>query len=289
MKNVTALLLLLLASCGGAQKSALPVQEAGDNDPKAACVLPDNASPRCITGDDCIACAFERLTLASGSRRIQYQVPEGNPPSAGWPVVILFQGTGYGGDIMWSSEKNEPFGMFHETQLIAALLAADYAVLTPETIGGGKTFWQTNVLDQWDQWETTVDHEMMLGLLAAIADGDFGSLNPAQLRAAGISSGGFMTSRMAVSYPGKFRALAIQSAGYATYPLGPIPVTLPADHPPTLFLHGAQDVLVSPDAMTEYYDRLAALGIVTRKIVADVGHQYLPTAPGDVTAWFQAH
>ena len=36
-----------------------------------------------------------------------------------------------------------------------------------------------------------------------------GPLDPSRLLAIGVSSGGYMTSRMAVSYPGKFRALAI--------------------------------------------------------------------------------
>jgi len=79
----------------------------------------------------------------------------------------------------------------------------------------------------------------MLAILSEInnPNGIFGHLNNKNKFATGISSGGCMTSRMAVSYEGEFRALAIAAGSYATCGgiLCVIPIFLPRDHPPTLF------------------------------------------------------
>ena len=112
-----------------------------------------------------------------------------------------------------------------------------------------------------------------------------------RLYATGISSGGYMTSRMAVSYEGMFRALAIQSASYATC-AGPLCVgpSLPEDHPPTLFLHGTLDATVPQYTMELYYDDLLELGVPTRKVVDPVaGHEWIDSAPAEVLRWFQDH
>jgi predicted esterase len=101
-----------------------------------------------------------------------------------------------------------------------------------------------------------------------------------------------MTSRMAVSYAGTFRALAIASASYATC-LGAacvVPTELPADHPPTLFMHGDLDTIVPIATMRPYHDRLAAQGIETALDESPTaGHQWLDDAPEQTTAWFEAH
>jgi poly(3-hydroxybutyrate) depolymerase len=113
-----------------------------------------------------------------------------------------------------------------------------------------------------------------------------------RLYATGISSGGYMTSRMAVSYAGMFRALAIASASYATC-LGAVcsvPSVLPGDHPPTLFLHGTIDTIVPIETMRPYHERLEAQGIAT-DVDEDptAGHQWLDDSPERITAWFEAH
>ena len=80
---------------------------------------------------------------------------------------------------------------------------------------------------------------------SAASTAAFGPINTTRLYAMGISSGGFMTSRMAVSYPGKFRALADHSGSYATCSdTCTVPTPLPSNHPPTLFLHGDTDAIV---------------------------------------------
>jgi predicted esterase len=97
---------------------------------------------------------------------------------------------------------------------------------------------------------------------------------------------------MAVSYSGRFRALAIESGSYATCagPACAIPATLPADHPPTLFLHGGMDTIVPIGTAQAYYQELMAQGFET-KFVEDpsAGHQWLSVAPHDVVQWFTTH
>lgn len=99
-----------------------------------------------------------------------------------------------------------------------------------------------------------------------------------------------MTSRMAVAYPGRFRALAIQSASYATC-AGPLCVVpeLPEDHPPVLFLHGGADAIVPIGTMDTYADALEEDGIPTERVVEDTaGHAWLEVAPEEVVGWFEA-
>lgn len=101
-----------------------------------------------------------------------------------------------------------------------------------------------------------------------------------------------MTSRMAVSYAGRFRALAIESGSYASClgPLCVVPSVLPADHPPTLFLHGGADTTVPIATAQDYYRKLQAQGIEAKFVEAPAAsHQWLDTAPEDVTNWFLAH
>lgn len=96
---------------------------------------------------------------------------------------------------------------------------------------------------------------------------------------------------MAVTYPGKFRALADHSGSYATCSaICLVPTPLPADHPPTLFLHGDLDVVVPITAVQPYLDALLAEGHEA-KLVTDAlaGHQWLREGSQVIPAWFDAH
>lgn len=100
-----------------------------------------------------------------------------------------------------------------------------------------------------------------------------------------------MTSRMAVSYASKFKALAIQSASYATCPVGPfcdVPA-LGTDHPPTLLLAGLLDPLVPVYTVEAYREQMVAAGIKTKMLVDPLAsHQWIPAAPNEVVNWFLA-
>ena len=221
-----------------------------------------------------------------GGRQVYWQVPVGSPPERGWPAVIVFQGSLFGPDLSWSGGTGLPFGGLNQIRLQALLLDNGFAVIAPTTSNG--LYWLTN----FPGYDTSADNTFMLALLANIAAGTtFGAVDPKRLFATGISSGGFMTSRMAVTYPGHFAALAIESGGYATCPgcSSPLPA-LPVDHPPTLFLHGGMDDVVAPSYSRSYYDELIGQGVEGERIVdPNAGHQWLDVAPDAVTCWFLAH
>jgi len=252
-------------------------------------------SSRCIVSSEEVACPYEKQSVPAQAgipRDVFWQVPLGAPPADGFPVVLLFQGSFYGPALMFEGAADGPHGVYHLALTIKRLLDAGYAVVAPAAHAEGTTFWDTNVPPFSVAWSTAPDHAFMLSIFESISAGLFGPLDASHMYATGISSGGYMTSRMAVSYPGKFRALAIHSASYATCsgPLCTIPDALPDDHPPTLFLHGEADLVVPIGTMEAYDARLVAEGKETRVVVApSVGHDWLAAGPDEVVAWFDAH
>lgn len=279
--------LVVVAACGSNGAST------GDDAPADANGDGTNASSACtITADNAICHTNPIVSVAYGStsRRVWWATPTGAMPSGGWPAVVLYQGTNGGPSLTWDTSvgKQTAFGAYYQVALVAALLDAGFTVIQPEALNG--TYWYTNV--PATNYATSPDGQFIPKLLTAIGDGTFGPVDQTRLYATGISSGGYMTSRMAVSYGGAFRALAIASGSYATC-LGSsctVPSVLPADHPPTLFLHGEMDTTVPIATAHDYDTKLQANGKVT-KFVADpnASHEWLSVAPTEVTAWFTAH
>ncbi|MGI9277920.1 MAG: extracellular medium-chain-length polyhydroxyalkanoate depolymerase [Endozoicomonas sp.] len=243
-------------------------------------------------------------TGASGfpdKRDVLYSLPLGKVPKEGWPVVVFYQGsffpTQFAGDHTTDS-VDAYFGAYYELQTIKELLDNGYAVLVPRALNN--IAWQTNVPNPMDPYgfygfTITQDYKFLTNLLAAINDGQFdrhGKLNTNKLFATGISSGGYNTSRMAVSFAGQFTALAIHSASYATCngSICSIPSTMPKDHPPTVFLHGSKDPLVPVSTMERYYNTLQKNGITTEKhVFSGKGHEWVPQSPSIIRKWFDRH
>lgn len=258
----------------------------------AACGPGELAVPdgqRCAVEADSRWCAHESGRVSWGlvsGRDVYWQVPVGAAPASGWPVAVLFQGSLHPARGFWEAERDDAFGGWHQTGLVEALLDAGYAVITPNARGGG--WWDTNVAPFSLAWETAPDHGMVQALLDGIEAGDFGDLDRQRLVAGGISSGGYMTSRMALSYPGEFEALVIQSASWATCSgaVCVLPETLPEDHPPTLFLHGEDDSVVPVGTMERYADQLEDEGHEVEVVIEPgLGHAWLPDAPEAVVEW----
>lgn len=283
MRPGLALCLLLLA-CGPSS----PAPDASSPDAST----PDAGLPRCTESATTATCARETLAWdVRGERReVHFQVPPGAPPAAGWPTVIVFQGSFLGADPSWDATAATPFGGLHQARLTKALLEAGFAVVTPEARGDGSTYWDTNIPPYAGDWESSFDHALMGKLLAELAAGTFGPVDAARRFATGISSGGYMSSRMALSYPGAFRALAIHSASWATCggALCVLPSALPAGHPPTLFLHGDADLVVPLATMTPYADALEAAGVHVERFVRPLGHAWHAEAPRVITDFFLA-
>lgn len=247
---------------------------------------------RCPIEDQAVVCAHQTRTLLSGlaglePREVHWQVPLGTPPEGGWPPVLLFQGSLFTSEINWFAFEGGPLGMWYQGMTTKALLDAGFAVVAPEAHLQGASFWDTNIPPWSLAWETSPDHQLMVDLLALVASGELGDLNGERLYAAGISSGGYMASRVALTYP-NVRAIAVHSASYATCGgavclVGP----LPEDHPPTVFLHGALDPVVPMWTMDLYRNALEEQGTPTHAVV-DPGalHEWIPAAPEAIVEWF---
>lgn len=240
-----------------------------------ACVDTDT-SGLCTGGDTWMDC--EHHTFVVEDRDVHWQAPEGDGP---FGIVFLFQGSFAGTDLFWSGNSGLVFGGWQQVRMVSQLLDAGFVVVTP----AADLFWNTNVPWWSEVWDTSPDAALMEALFAEVDGGTFGDVDPTDWHAAGISSGGYMSSRMAIEFPDRFVSIAIESGSYATC-LGmfcSIPA-LPDDHPPTLFLHGELDNIVPVGTMRDYDE---ALDIETR-VVTDPwgGHGWIPGAAEEVVAWF---
>lgn len=287
--RVVSLVIAMLAHACTTPSSS---PDAATPAPDAPPVVLDGAVPsRCSETATELTCTYETTAFQAllTPRTVRYQTPLGTPPPNGWPVVFYFQGSFVGASSAFHATRDAIFGQFELTRTIRALLDGGYAVIAPDALVD--IAWQTNVPPYSLDWTATSDHAFLLAILAASADGTLGPLDTSRLYAMGISSGGYMTSRMAVSYPGVFRALAVHSASYATCGVVCfIPPVLPIDHPATLFLHGAQDAIVPIGQMLQYRDELVQQGHAVDTVVdATGGHEWLAAAVPAIITWFDAH
>ena len=248
---------------------------------------------RCEQSSTEITCDHKTAELDIGfrTREVHYQTPLGQPPEGGWPVVFFFQGSLFSSEGAWTANEDTPYGGFTQAKVLGALLDKGFAVLAPETRINGSTYWDTNILPYNYNWSLAPDHDLMLALFEGIESGDFGDLNGSSLFATGISSGGYMTSRMAVSYPGRFGALAIMAGSYATCAgVNCFVPSLPEDHPPTLFLHGERDLTVPLYTMELYAEDLEDEGVeVDYLLDEEAGHEWIPGAEVVIPEWFDEH
>lgn len=238
-----------------------------------------------------LICTYRTTRIASSditARDVIWELPLGEPPAGGWPVVLIYQGAF--SPIEFSRRATALFGGYHEMQTIRLLLDSGYAVLAPRAAAGSA--WFTNTLGPLTPYELTTDFTFLNNVFAAIGQGVFGPLNGARKYAVGISSGGYNTSRMALSWPGQFKALVVHSASWATCAaaLCTLPREMPPDHPPTKFIHGLFDTLAPWYAMDRYYDRLLYEGIETSRLTVYYGgHEWFEQSPQAVVDWFGRH
>ena len=227
-----------------------------------------------------LACAapIEHETL-SLSRDVHFAVPHD-----GAPVVLVFQGALVKAEHSWSGWIPGQVAVSQE------LLDAGYAVITPEAHNDGHTWWDTNQPPWTWRWDDSPDAELMDEIFAAIEDGDFGEVDPGELHAVGISSGGYMASRMAVEFPDRFSSVAIHSASYMTCS-GALCRTpsVSSEHPPTLFLHGSRDVVVPLRTMERYASALEDAGVEVDEHIEAAGHVWLEGAPERIVEHVEAH
>lgn len=244
-------------------------------------------------------CHYNTATLVTehGAREVHFALPlsggrddgAAGPPADGWPTVIAFQGSFFPAELYFTSDSSMAFGGEYQGQTVRALLEQGFAVVAPEAQVNGNQYWDSNLVHRNGAWEASPDHALMVALLEAIAAGNLGHLDAGRLFAMGISSGGYMTSRMAVSYPGRFERLAIVSGSYAVCggAYCPLPDALPADHPPTLFLHGRGDVTTPLFTMERYAEALEDQGTEVKVVIDDdEGHGWIPASAEEVIPFF---
>jgi predicted esterase len=264
----------------------------------SVCSLPAWAESRCTDTKKnglkpaTVSCTYEQTEIDSGSvgkRQVIYQTPLGTPPAEGWPVVVIYQGSFFPlKNFTYNSLM--PFGGYYQGKVIQTLLDHGYAVIAPSALAD--LFWQTNIPPFDLAYEQSNDFTFLNNVLQAMQQGRFGTLNKQRQYATGISSGGYNTSRMAVSFQGQFKALVIQSGSYANCggPLCVVPKKLPADHPPTYFLQGFIDPIVPWWTAEMYHKRLAEQGIETGMYTDKLGgHEWFPASPEKVLEWFNRH
>lgn len=236
-------------------------------------------------------------------RTVRWQVPEGTPPAGGWPVVFYYAGTQLT-DFAHAFDRDagESFGLEYEPRIMHELLdnpnggGRKYAVFVadPPASGGFIQFWHTNLVVPYS---ASCDYDFLPDLFSKIKGGTYGpasQFNMNRRYAFGISSGGYNTSRMAVTFnsgsnANTWKALGIFAASYASCAAALCTVpSLPANHPPTKFWHGQSDLLAPISAMYTYYNKLVQGGFNVQKLEYPDGHEFTQDSlgPTGVKAWF---
>ncbi len=251
-------------------------------------------------------------------RTVRWQVPEGTPPSGGWPVAFFYIG--------WSPCSTNPFTLKSNTSGGGGFFPRVFHELLDDPHGTGKKyaviaaqpvfhlllgcFWNTNEDLYANNYSASEDYAFFPDLFAEIKTGSYGAAsqyNMSKRFAFGHSSGGYNSSRMAVTFnqapgPGQsanewgnldtWKALAISAGSYATCRGSTCSIpALPANHPPVKFWHGYNDTTV-PQWTAEYYrDNLQAIGKTTAFHSHDNGHSVDASVlgPTGVKAWFDQH
>lgn len=246
------------------------------------------------------------------ARRVRWQVPEGPPPQGGWPVAFFYQGTSPADTNPFKTQSFDSFGVNFQPKVFRELLddpaqsGKKYAVIAPEPPQTAVLleFWHTNLPIPYS---TSCDYDYFPDLFKEIKQGKFGgaSLYDMDRRFAfGISSGGYNSSRMAVTFnqnrkwyqscdawcnKDSWKALGVISASYATCsgPLCSVP-NLPNNHPPTKFWQGSADIVVPEFTANRYYNKLIEEGIYTEIVRHNQGHEMTSHNLGTngVKAWF---
>lgn len=245
-----------------------------------------------------ITCNPQSFTL--DDRHVFYQIPEGPVPEGGWPVVLDFQGYGIRASSSWSASLYDISG-YHHVQTVKKLLDNGFAVIIPETNPAYlMPHWETNMPRYVNYVDgdcftkhLSSDHIFFTQYLFPLLD-ESNIVDGNCKFAMGFSSGGYMASRMGVSYfTENFRAIAIQSASYAAWGGTYQPVPLPAvsdlsQHPPTLFLQGLYDRLVPFSTVKEYAQQLESVTEVD--IIREAyTHIWSENAPDNIVDWFLKH
>lgn len=231
-----------------------------------------------------VECPF--FSTEIGGREVLWSSNVDHDPHQKKAVVILSQGSWF--PVEFSRHRFLPFGGFFEVQLIQNLLDAGFVVIAPRAIG--KIAWTTNITLK--DYKKSSDYHFFKILFERIEENYFAQVDMTRIFATGVSSGGYNSSRLVSAFPGKIRAMAIQSASYRDClgPLCRIPSSMSEDHPPTLFLHGEKDLAVPISTAKAYYEQLLDAGVETDFFSdPNAGHGWLEESADLITDWFMRY
>lgn len=266
---------------------------------------PPNEISRCAGEGGELSCSYQEVNFGYTcqhipfSRKVRWQIPVGTAPEGGWPVSFYFEGTVKHDSNPFQDKTNE-LPIFQELLDDPANTGTRYAVfaahppLSPvysPPHGGFLRFWNTNVVPNY---ASSCDYDFLSQLFAAIKNGEFGSspnFNMERRFAWGHSSGGYNTSRMAVTFnqgttenhsqgscnewcnQDTWKGLAIIAGSYATCGGATCSIpNLPENHPPTKLYHGYGDNIVPHHTGNNYFQRLLNDGVETEFHSHDGGH-----------------
>ena len=140
--------------------------------------------------------------------------------------------------------------------------------------------------------------DFVKAMMDKFGDSSFGfKIDQTRMHAVGFSSGGFMASRMAFSYPGLFKSLTSLGGGYYNCLLScpedyedSIHLPLIKNHPPTQLLHGRYDDIVPYEWSENYNENLKANSDVeTNVVISNDGHTWIENSENLCLDWIHKH
>jgi len=199
------------------------------------------------------------------------------------PVIIVLHGRTQSADIWF---ENSAQGAF-----VKKAINERFAVIAPDS-----TTPICQGVKQWDYTKDFSDKAFFEGIFNWIDNQS--EFDKERIYVTGISSGGFMTSRVGMVFADKVKAIAIASGGDADYSSvrrdngcrttfdKSVPI-IEGNQPKTLFIHGDIDPIVPFSMDQNYYTALKDKGVETRFIKNRFGtHLWYNKYDQDILDWF---
>ncbi|MFH1838132.1 MAG: alpha/beta fold hydrolase [Candidatus Kuenenbacteria bacterium] len=237
-----------------------------------------------LSSAKCSSTTYSEISF-SNNRKAYCQVPT---TGSNFPLIIVLHGGGQNA-LDWFENNNSK----GQVEFVKKALSKGYAVIAPDSETPNYSNCTKNT-KQWyyeKDWQNSSDYTFFNEIIPWINNQNI--FNSNRVYATGISSGGFMSSRLARFFgTPKIKAIAVRSAGDAdsithkdrsdmklcsygnnTFPksCGPIfndvNLLINTNHSPTLIIHGSKDGTVPIESANHYYDELISAKIaITKKV-----------------------
>jgi predicted esterase/predicted secreted protein len=227
-------------------------------------------------------------------RKVYLAMPKGDCPEKGWQVAILLHGRGQTPGV-WFGEGLLAQG---DQKLFPPLiLESGLVVMAPEALEPFE-----KGIRQWDFFHKILPNSKDLTFFNALFQWMQGNrdikFDLSKIYVIGISSGGFMASRLAQVFPENWEGIVVIAAGNAdsfpripSFPIdnNPLSHKLSSEHPPTLIIHGDKDRIIPFAYGERYYQDLKQAGVNTEMLVmTNEGHRWPAQFHENIIQWLQA-